>query len=628
MAPASESPDSVPAPNPETAPAETAAPRESLAEETGVDTAVPEPAPAPAPPVEEEAPPASPALEGDADGGEADPAIAESDAPDPITELMAEAQRRRLPPADEEKFVRMVVETLQGGREGLARALKHLPRMPWMLAVNSVSAAWPEMKPTLRNRLLAGLAREDSEAARRTRLSLARGLYKLDVPAALKIAAGVAKDLRDKETSAVTHKDAQIFTNVLIGRAKPWLVHLPLADLRPAEADVLVHSALVSVFQLPHSPATQLGVLKWAGEAGRLGKLHPHVAALMLKAFERWNARWRSVLKKDVPSLPAELEPPARPAPPERSPAPERGRRRELADADGPAEEEEPTVAAEQGSYDEPSPHSEEERAQRAEYQAHDDERRQDDEAAREETVERSEVEADEEDEDDEEREEAAEDRQVAKPYVKPRTVYESKTMPNGGGGQAHQQPMLQPQQANRRGGNFNLQESLRHIEQHVQGLRQELAQTQNKLRQREDDLRKNQRRPERTPAAPVIAGEPTPDELARLNVQLETRNQELQAQINELREDSETRAASADAVGSETPDACAQLRTLLAMKLEEDFADFHALEEEAADRVVQQHYRTVLRHVFEVLLAEGVALQVKPQAEHQSMQSPVAQGA
>jgi hypothetical protein len=53
--------------------------------------------------------------------------------------------------------------------------------------------------------------------------------------------------------------------------------------------------------------------------------------------------------------------------------------------------------------------------------------------------------------------------------------------------------------------------------------------------------------------------------------------------------------------------DPNAQLRTLLVLKLQEDYEDFVALEQESPDIVVQQHYRTVLRHVFEVLTTEGV---------------------
>jgi hypothetical protein len=71
---------------------------------------------------------------------------------------------------------------------------------------------------------------------------------------------------------------------------------------------------------------------------------------------------------------------------------------------------------------------------------------------------------------------------------------------------------------------------------------------------------------------------------------------------------DSEARAASKGLV-TDTPveDSGKVLRTLLEFKLKEDFEDFQALEQEARDLVVQQHYRTLLRHVFEVLEGEGV---------------------
>jgi hypothetical protein len=47
----------------------------------------------------------------------------------------------------------------------------------------------------------------------------------------------------------------------------------------------------------------------------------------------------------------------------------------------------------------------------------------------------------------------------------------------------------------------------------------------------------------------------------------------------------------------------------LLALKLQDDYADFLALEQEAPDRVVQQHYQTVMQHVFEVLREVQVPL-------------------
>jgi len=60
---------------------------------------------------------------------------------------------------------------------------------------------------------------------------------------------------------------------------------------------------------------------------------------------------------------------------------------------------------------------------------------------------------------------------------------------------------------------------------------------------------------------------------------------------------------------GQPVTDAEAALRTLLALKLQEDYEDFLALDREANDIVVQAHYRTLLRHIFDVLLQEGVSL-------------------
>jgi hypothetical protein len=142
-----------------------------------------------------------------------------------------------------------------------------------------------------------------------------------------------------------------------------------------------------------------------------------------------------------------------------------------------------------------------------------------------------------------------------------------------------------------------------------VAGLRSELQAAQKQLRQRDDDPRRG-RRGER-PAAPVaIPGELSAEELLRVNQQLESRNAELKTRIDELTVDSEERAASIGLItDAPAPDAAEQLRTILGFKLKDDFEDFIALQQEARDLVVQQHYRSVLQHVFEVLVAEGVQL-------------------
>jgi 7-keto-8-aminopelargonate synthetase-like enzyme len=145
-------------------------------------------------------------------------------------------------------------------------------------------------------------------------------------------------------------------------------------------------------------------------------------------------------------------------------------------------------------------------------------------------------------------------------------------------------------------------------LDSQFQSLRSELQKAEAKLRQRDEELRRAQKRVPEKAAVPIIVGEPTPDELARLNRQLENRNVELQARLEELTADAEARAVSVGAVTDQpVEDPNAQLRTLLALKMQEDFDDFIALEKESPDIVVQQHYRTVLRHVFEILKQEGV---------------------
>lgn len=484
---------------------------------------------------------------------------AEGEEPDELATLAAQSIQKRLPPPAEERLTALLKENLLAGRTGVARIVKELPLLPWMVAVNGVTATWPEMKPASRTQLLSGLAKVESDANRRVRLSLARGLFKQDVPLAMKLAVAVAKEMRDKATGAIDNRNAQAFSGVMIGRAKPWIAQLPLADLKPADADALVHCALVSVFALPHAPMTQLGILKWAGPAGRLAKLHPVATEAITKGLARWSAKWQNAARNEVPELPEAIRETLKAAPPP-APAPEQKRKggeetRPEGEATPAAEA--PAEEANEGAAAAAATPPREERPARP--------------------------------------------PQPQPPQQqKPRPVYESKTVP--------------PKRQDQRSG-FNLHETLRQIEKEFSHLRSELQSTENKLRQREDELRKGGRRPQQ--GTPIIKGEPTLEELARLNLQLEARNQELLDRISELTTDAETRAAAmaaaseAGATGEAGPEL--QLRKLLELKLQEDFDDFIALEKESPDLVIQQHYRTLLRHVLEVLLQEGVTFQGGP---------------
>ena len=430
-----------------------------------------------------------------------------------------------------------------------------------------------------RTQLLAGLGKDESDGARRLRLSLARALFKIDPAVALKVAVAVAKEMRDKDSGLLAPKHAQIFSNVFIGRAKPWLGQLPLAELKPAEADVLVHCAALAVFTIPHPPVTQLGVLKWAQENGRLGKLHEAALEAVKRGVSRWSGKWQGALRKEVAELPEEILLALKPLPSESAPV----ENRENAAGD----ERPPDADAEAGEAG--REHGE------MEGEGEPQPRHADDDIA---------------DEDEEE--------ERLEPPRKERLVYEPRPQrPTG----SQESPRERDREAPRerpvytpRGGSsassqkFNLHEAFRQIEAHVQSLRNELTVAQSKARQKDDD----RRRPEKGSA--IIEGERTPEELARLNHQLEARNLELQARITELTQHSEDLATSMGVMADQpVTDAGAQLRTLLGLKLQEDFADFIALEKESNDLVVQQHYKGLLRHVFEVLTQLEVPLKTEP---------------
>jgi hypothetical protein len=565
-------------------------PQAEVCAPVSVDTDIPESEDRP--PMEAESESAESPTESPDLPGTAEPAI-DGEA-DPLLSLALRAQRQRLSAAEEEQAVNLLKESLLSGRAGMNRAVEALTMLPWMVGVNAVGAAWPELKPVFRTQLFAGLAKIESDHAKRMRLSLARGLFKQDIPIALKIATTVAREMRDKETGTISGKNAQIFANVLIGRAKPWIGQVPLAELKPADADALVHSALFAAFSLPHAPITQLGVVKWAAEGGKLAKLHPSVTEAATKSLARWSAKWQGALRREVADLPEALlavlkEPTAEPeAPRDRKPQ-ERGGRRQAAtpqpDVDADAESAE--AATHPPAGDEPD----------AEGAAA---------AVRDGDAETTETPA-------------------PAPEPKPRPVYESKTVPRRTDQtpQAAAQP-AQPARAQQAapsgkvGQNLReaaIPELLRAVEAQFQNLKSELSKAETKLRQKDDDLRRAQKKQPERLSVPVIDGEPTPDELARLNRQLENRNLELQARIEELTADAEARAVSVGAVTDQpVDDPNAQLRTLLVLKLQEDYEDFVALERESPDVVVQQHYRTVLRHVFEVLTTEGVQFQKPPE--------------
>jgi hypothetical protein len=518
-----------------------------------------------------------------------------------LEDLANRSQAARLSVADEERMCGLLRAALLAGKEPLAQATPVFAKIPWIVGVRAVENAWAAMKSSARSQLLRSLAEDESEASRRLRLSLARALFKLDPATGLKLLIAVCKELRDRETGAVAPKNAQIFNNVFIGKAKPWILQIDLSELKPAEADLIVQCAICSAFSQPTPPVPLLSLLRWAGEADLLSKLPDSTIAILPKGLSRMSFKWQSAIRKEVKNLPESILALLKPL-----------RTRENA-------------ASEEASEDETQSQSPAENVQIVDAESASDVESNGSEpdsdslvAPEHESVEsadggdfRGQRAEDEEDEEDEEQDDEEAVAEEPKPR-KPRPVYEPR--PQRTPQRDAREPREQREESGRRERpvyqgrqTFNLSETLRQIEAHVQSLRTELSTAQAKLRQREDDSRRERRTDKPVP----LPGAPSNEELTRLNLQLEARITELQARVEEISKDAEDRAASLGAhTEGPAPDPDQQLRVLLGLKLQEDYADFLALENESLSAVVQQHYRTLLRHIFEVLKAENIHFQ------------------
>jgi hypothetical protein len=258
------------------------------------------------------------------------------------------AKSARLSPADEENAVALLKQTIAGGPKALPATLDALLMLPWSAGVKAVTEAWPETKPAGRTRLLNGLAKIDSDASRRIRLSLARGMHAQDAASALKLIVSVCEAMGGAQGGSST-KDRQIFANVMLGKARPWLMNIPMAEMKPAEAHKLITPALESCQQAPIF--TQIWVLRWICEAEKFDTLPPEHIDSIGKSINRWQPRWRKELRKIIPKLPESLEavlvdsqspPPGAPPAPQPAGEPEAAPSDAMEEPAEPADDEEP----------------------------------------------------------------------------------------------------------------------------------------------------------------------------------------------------------------------------------------------------------------------------------------------
>jgi hypothetical protein len=503
----------------------------------------------------------------------------------------------RLSPADEDRATRVMRDSIFLGPEGVAASLDAMPRLPWILGVRAIETAWPELGEEGHAQILEGLSKSSTESGFRLRLSLARSLAKPDLPVAINIAADACRAMWRPDDGGLSPEHSKLIGNVFIGRGKPWVVQLALTGLAEADATAIVSCVVFSAFNINNPPITQLSILRYA--AGHLGNLHEKLMAMVAKGVGRWGGKWQAVLRKEIPELPESILVALktdRPAENRRS-----GENARDEDAGGKSSDSGVTAP---GEADEAIPAELEEKL-RLSAESGDpvavEAVTQEISAWREaQRIQRLEALDGDEDEDEGDAEPAERADQPADRRGRR-------------GRDRNERPAYIPRDQEARGASgFNYSAALKQLENYVTGLRNELTTAQARLRRAEDESRKTRRE---APERPVLSHEEanlSPDELRRLVVQLENRAAELKARVEELTADSEARAlASAAGTTDPSPDAVTQLRTLLALKLQEDYADFLALEKESPDFVVQQHYRGLIRHVFQVLADEQVPLRV-----------------
>lgn len=214
---------------------------------------------------------------------------------DELRTIIEKSRRGRLPPADEQKGAALFKELVISGGKPLSNALELLGDLPWFVPVNGALDAWPQLTPAKQRLFLAALKPLESEASRRMRLSIARGLHKVDPSSALKLIVATLQSLRTP--NGLESKDRQIFYSVLIGKNKPWLLQLDLKSLKPAEAQMVALTAIECAAGA--NPPAAVAVIQWAKSFQPLNTIPEPLQEELGKSFRKWSSRWQKHLAED-----------------------------------------------------------------------------------------------------------------------------------------------------------------------------------------------------------------------------------------------------------------------------------------------------------------------------------------
>ena len=492
-----------------------------------------------------------------------------------LAHMVTTAQAGRMSPADETQTADLLRQALLGGKPEINEALDAIAKLPWPVSVNGLNAAWPEMKPYGRRLFVSGMKTTafDGEIGRRIRLSITRGLVKVDEPQAAKWACAIAAEMLG-EDGILTTRDRQSFFNVLVGKGKPWLLRLPIDSLKDDDLAHLLNAAISTIFTGGCPPFTQSAFLLWLMKIGKLEVLSERSQQAIAQSIRKWPGR----LMRDFKTLPENLPTILAEA------FQEKGAKRDDA---APGEE-----------RDEAEDRIESKSTEKTDVDEKSDDEDEDDE------------DEDDEDEDDEPRGE----RPKHPPYVSP-------GQPN--------RPSIQGARNERGGsererGNGNTADPvalLRQLDNFIRQQSQQLTQAKTKLRQLENDQkgggggrdskRGRGRGGRYGGSGDNVWPDTTPPEdnesLRRYVAQLESINAELRTRLEDLAQDGERRVQSLVSPEGTPLSEREQLVNFLALKLGKDHADFLKLSTEPDDEVFREHYRIVAQNVFEILAAEGI---------------------
>ena len=219
--------------------------------------------------------------------------------------IIEAAKSSRIAPADEDRAVQLLKQTVAGGPKALPATLDALLSLSWSVGGQSCHRGMARDKACRTHPPPERPCEARHRRSRRVRLSLARGLHAQDAASALKLIVSVCEAMGGAQGGSST-KDRQIFANVMLGKARPWLMNIAMAEMKPVEAHKIITPALESCQQAPIF--TQIWVLRWICDAGKFDTLPPEHIESIGKLINRWQPRWRKELRKIIPKLPESLE--------------------------------------------------------------------------------------------------------------------------------------------------------------------------------------------------------------------------------------------------------------------------------------------------------------------------------